>query len=193
MATIYDIDADTINAFTKAYILSLDPALQALWVERITNNPSVDFGTTYKKFMDLAKTGTALVNLDVDAMGTTPLTWMLSVENAGYKCMWNALQPAGNVSAYSDPNPKNWPPGAILVSSNIADWPPHDGAPPAPAPFDPAMVGNDLGFQIDGKEVFSARAQAHFPEGYRNGAYSYHLMGTELMDPRNRTGVWLKN
>jgi hypothetical protein len=40
-------------------------------------------------------------------------------------------------------------------------------------------------------EVFSARAQAHFNEGYMNGAYMYHLMGHELMNPNQRTGVWL--
>jgi hypothetical protein len=195
MTSVYNATAAEIAAFTKAYILSLDPELQASWNKRINNNPSLPYETMFLEMMAIAQKGRILLNFDVDCMGACPLLWMITMENQGYHSMWNALQPAGNVSAYADPNPKNWPAGAVRVSSNINDWPPFLPVPPSPTPFDPSLVGVDMCFSepVDGVnyEVFSARAQAHFNEGYMNGAYMYHLMGHELMNPNQRTGVWL--
>lgn len=186
--TIWGLDASTDVAFRNAYIASLDPRLQAIWQKRLASN--VDQMEILSEALTLAKGGEVLVNLAVDGYGSDPLPWMLDMENQGYHSMWNALQPAGTPAVYGVPVTQA-PPGAVQVSSNIADWKPLNPPPPV-LPFDPALVGNDLGFQINGLEVFSARAQAHYPEGYTAGGFTYHLMGNSLMNPAQRTGVWLK-
>ncbi len=187
--TIWGLDAAQDLAFRNAYIASLDPRLQAIWQKRLASN--VDAFELLTEALDLAKTGEVLVNLAVDGLGSDPLPWMIVMENQGYHSMWNALQEAGSVALYGV-TPDKAPSGATLVSSNIADWPSFTQVTPPP-PFDASLVGNDLGFQINGKEVYSAAAQAHFPEGYPNGAYTFHLMGNTLMSPSQRTGVWLKS
>lgn len=197
MSTIWGLDAATDLAFRNAYIASRDPRLQAIWQKRLGSN--VDAWELLSEALTLAKGGEVLVNLAVDGYGSDPLPWMLDMENQGYHSMWNALQPAGNVSAYSMP-PGQAPPGAVLVSSNIADFPPFAVPAPVPPPA-PSVVGNFMSFQLlgaDGKmhDVYGCSAQFHFAEGFPvvvNGAtFLYHMMGNPEMDPLNRTGVWLK-
>jgi hypothetical protein len=186
--TIYGLDAATDVAFRAAYIASLPLVLQGLWAKREASN--VDQFSLLAEALAIARTGAALVNMAVDGYGSDPLPWMMDMENQGYHSMWNILQPAGSPATYGVP-PSQAPPGALLVSSNIADWKPLIPARPV-VPFDPSLVGPDLGFQINGMEVFSARAQAHYAEEFAEGGYIYHLMGDSLMNPSQRTGVWLK-
>lgn len=89
------------------------------------------------------------------------------------------------------------PAGAIKVSTNLEDYPPFN--PPAAPVSTPSVnpIGPDMGFQMNGCEVFSCAATDANPVGYvfTNAAgakFTKTALGTELMSPSQRVCVWLE-
>lgn len=191
-ATIWGLDANTLTAFDNAYWASLDTKLQGLRPQA-----NQDTATRIALGRQLALSG-ELVDQEIMVYGSDPLCQMIARKNSGYAWWVNALQAVpGGPAGYSDPKEK--PVGALLVSTNPADFPPFvdpNAVPPPP----PSVIGPDLGFQMpcgsSTCEVFSSAAQQHFASGYAlttpAGTFDYTLLGDSLMSPTQRTGVWLK-
>jgi hypothetical protein len=169
----------TQAAFDQAYWLAQPPAVQAL--ESIA-----DFATRLAKAMQLATQGYT-IDAPIMAWGWDPYLVMTQRQQYGYKWVPSALMapvtmaPGVNLPGAIAYNANNPPPGAIMVSVNLADYPPFT-PPVAPAPVVPAvsLVGIAEGagyFQAIGNTLQNGSkltdgAQYSDPSG--RGNFIYH-------------------
>lgn len=198
----FGVDEAAREAFDAAYFAWLDP--RALAVTKL-NDASMSIQARLNNCTPLLMDGLILdpvIFMECD----DPYESMIVREAEGF--VWypglGQAFPSDRTAMWSGPVP----PGAIRISSKIADYPPFAPDPP-PIPFDPNLIGPDLSFQMpyagvgsDGQiyqgmfPVFSARAQAAFPEGHVQttpaGKFLFHIAGSGLMDTRNRWSGWLK-
>lgn len=155
------------QTFDTSYIASRDPRVQDLFAGTCGQpgtalDPSVRMTTAF----DLATDG-LLIDAPIDAEGGDPYIIMYERQQYGYTWVPSALAlPITLAPGLSFPGvpsynaAKPYPPGSIVVSTNLADYPPFlEPAPPAPAvPF----VGNYAG---GGYYFASEAAQTAFKPG----------------------------
>jgi hypothetical protein len=187
--TIWGFPAAQVTTFDNAYKASFDPRIQALW-------GVADFDARKAEALALAQEG-LLIDVPIMVYLCDPFVTQFLRKQYGLFWTPSGLQtPLSNASfggPYSVASPQ--PVGALKVSIDPADYPAFVPPPPVPVPppLPVATPGNDLGFKINGYEVFSSSAQQHYVEGTEtpDQQYSYHLLGNPLTSPLERVGVWL--
>lgn len=210
---LWGFDQAAVEAFRAAYWLAQPGPVRVLQATPASQR--------YALAVQLAMQG---YKIDEDIMvdGGEPLIVMVIRLANGFTWVPNAAQqnlptmPGADLPGLPAYDPKNPPPGSIIVSTNIADFPPFDppAAPTTPItiPIGPKFGGFQIAVTINGAQVqcdvYASSAQQHFPEGQQAtviapipanlvtvgvvvGKYSYHLLGSELMAANERTGVWL--
>ena len=186
MSTLFGVNIDNLAAFDAAYIASKPPAIQALFgMNPQSNRPAEAYSLATQGY---------ILDYWIDAIGADPYLAMVQrtvVDQFVWVPSSLQAQPGNPYTMQSGPVP----PGAIKVSTNIADYPPFNPAPPVP-PAAVSPIGSDLGFQIGGKEAFSAQAGDPYPANavYTGtaGTFVKTPVGTELMSAEQIVYVWLK-
>lgn len=146
--TDFGEDAPTVMAFNRAYVRSLDPKKQALFVgqygEAIVGSDGSKYPTVpldpavrYALAVSLAEAG-ELINQDCDAQPHDPFFSMQNFQRAGLA--WVSPMFAPGQSGATLPVP----PGMLLISTTITDFPPYIAAPPPP-PVSTTMIGISAG------------------------------------------------
>lgn len=172
-------------------------AAQPPEIRALMNMPREIGGARDKKGFELAQQG-FVIDVPIMVWGWEPVTTMLMRKNLGFVWVPSGLQPnIPNAFGTTPPIPA----GAIKVSVDAADYPPFDVPEPPKPPA--GVVGVSLGVgtwdfaHLDKtQEAFVVNNFARFPEGYifEDGGvkYTFHLLGSPLMDPHHRQAVWLK-
>jgi hypothetical protein len=174
----------------------------------------------YGVALALAKQGYT-IDVPITVWGWDPYATMTLRQQYGYTWVPSALQspvyvpPGVSVPGQASYNPAAPPPGSIKVDNAAADYAPSPDCsttpacpgitPAAPTPTTNA-IGPDLGFQANvsfgtpsqtaSLEVYSSTATQHFVEAFvyassTGASYLYHILGTELMSPAQRSAVWI--
>ena len=144
--TEFGFDDVTVVTFGRAYVLSKDPRIQALFVGDLgqiaigsdgssTPTTGLSGATRYQMAYNLAQQG-LIIDDDVDAMGADPYITMFIRQQYGYAWVPSMLQ-ANVEGVTTGPTP----PGSITVSTNIAEFPPFVPVPPVPPPSNGPLVG----------------------------------------------------
>ncbi len=174
----------------------------------------------YGVALALAKQGFT-IDVPITVWGWDPYATMTLRQQYGYTWVPSALQspvyvpPGVNVPGQAGYNPAAPPPGSIKVDNVATDYAPSPdcssapacvGITPAPEPPTTNLIGPDLGFQANvsfgtpsqtaSLEVYSSTATQHFTEAViyaisTGASYLYHILGTELMSPSQRSAVWI--
>ncbi len=142
--------------------------------------------------IQLATTGGEIIDVPIDVWGWDPFKVMFLRESYGYTWVPSALQ--GNVAlapGLSQPgvapyDPKNPPPGAVIVSTNAADFPPLVAPPPA-ANAPTVLVGGPI---FPGSKFFYNVAGDNSPDGTKysdaRGTFTKHVYIT----PFGKSVIW---
>lgn len=189
MATIWGFDAATLTAFDAAYWAYQPTAVQALK----NANKGLDASQTVQSVVLAQQLMSQGYVIDVPIMvwGWDPYATMYIREFVdGFTWVPSGGQSAGGGTGVP-------PPGAIKVSTNLADYPPF--APPVvPPPPATSPIGGDLGFKINGCEVFSCSALDPLPVGFpytdpsTGKVYVKTQLGGSLMGIGQAYCVWLE-
>ncbi|MGD0130999.1 MAG: hypothetical protein ABSE57_03090 [Bryobacteraceae bacterium] len=173
----------TQQQFDLAYWASQPPEVQALRAITDADQRAAQAAT-------LATNGFT-IDVPIMVWGWDAYLVMTMREQFGYTWVPSALQPPvasapgdtePGVAAY---NPLNPPPGSILVSTNIQNYPPYSAAqtPPAPAAQDPVGV-QSLG------NIYLSVVGDTYPDGATfsdtRGTFEKHIVVT----PFGRSGYW---
>lgn len=135
------------SAFNSAYWLAQPPEVRAL--------PGMPDEPRNARALELAAQG-VVVDLQIHVWRWDPFTTMYLRREYGYTWTPSLLQPTVTLApglwfpGMPQYDAKNIPPGAIKVSTSVADFPPFDPPKPAPPPVgnakpvcSPAIPGND--------------------------------------------------
>ncbi|HLH32705.1 MAG TPA: hypothetical protein VKY31_16005 [Terriglobia bacterium] len=203
--TIYTFDADTVNAFDKAYRLSRKPQVAAIRSIPVASTPTDPTGMQAR--IDKAQAVAAqgyVIDADLDVFEWDPYLIMRQRFLDG-----KSWVPSANQTGIGGGGPI--PPGAISVPDMslpldqlLALYPPDpSNVPPPPAQPSTSPIGPAIGFSwpYQGKDLpgfYNADPKnSHFPPDYvyadpATGAkWAYFLLGTEMMSPKDRIGIWL--
>jgi hypothetical protein len=176
----------TQQQFDQTYWLSKPDEVRAL--------PSLSAEARAARAAELAQQG-FIIDVPIMVWGWDPFLCMTMREQFGYTWVPSALQPplaiapglsqAGVVSY----NPLRPPPGSIMVSTNIQDYPPFD--PPPPATPAAAPITDPVGAQSVGTLYFSVPGEMS-PDGTKftdpRGTFKKHLVVT----PFGKSAYWEK-
>jgi hypothetical protein len=177
----------TEQLFDAAYWASQPPEIQAL-------QSIADPEQRADQAAELATNGFT-IDVPIMVWGWDPYLVMTLRAQSGYTWVPSALQPPVSIApGLTQPgvvsyNPLDPPPGSILVSTNIADYPPFT-PPPQPTPQTPS--GSDpVGLQSVGEIYLSVPG-----ETYPNGATFTDSRGTfqkhVVVTPFGRSSYWEK-
>lgn len=170
------------QAFDAAYWAHQAPAVQAL--RSITDDAQREATA-----MQLAEQGYT-IDMDIMVYGWSPYLVMREREADGYPWVPSALMPAvqlapGLTQAGKTPyDPLNPPHGAIIVSTNIADYPPYATPAPPPHPPEISLVGSQVGTQNYYQALPAATLQLKDGDSYTadpRGAFTFHIV--KVMTP----------
>lgn len=174
----------TQQSFDTAYWLAQPPPVRAL--------PSVADETTRSAQAAGLATNGYIIDVPIMVWEWDPYLIMTMRLQLGYAWVPSALQPpiysAPGISQPGVPpyDPLHPPPGSIIVSNNIADYPPFD--PPTPV-NPPAPVADPVGLQAVGNIYLSVVGDT-YPDGAQftdsRGTFQKHLVVT----PFGRNSYW---
>lgn len=198
--SIWGFPASTVTAFDAAYWASQPTAVQALKGASNANPPNGGLPENVILAQQLMQQGYT-IDVPVMVWQFDPyMTMYLREFVDGFSWVPSAGQAPGGGTGII-------PPGAIKVSTNLADYPPFN---PPPIPVQPPLtnpIGPDMGFQMGATgvgapfnapcEVFSCSATDPNPVGYiykstAGAMYLKYALGSELMSPTQRVCVWLE-
>lgn len=171
------------QTFDQAYILSRDPRVQALFAGTCgMPGAALDPKARMDEAFNLA-VGGLLIDAVIDAEGGDPYIIMFERAQYGYTWVPSALAaPITLAPGLSFPGVpsynagKPYPPGSIVVSTNLADYPPF--AVPEPPVVEVPYVGSYTG---NGFYIASEAAQTTFSNGQtyeQNGVNYVFVVGS---------------
>ena len=136
------------SIFDLTYVAFLDPRRAALFAGSLgLPGTALDPATRQATALALAQSG-LVIDGWIDAAGADPYFTMLWRKNNGYTWYPSILQPGvattvkgAIVPGYATYDPSNPPPGSILVSTNLSDYPPFAVAPPVIIPPETTLFG----------------------------------------------------
>jgi hypothetical protein len=180
------------STFDTAYVLSKDPRIQALFAGYMGfPGTALDPTTRYNTAFALATSG-LLIDAPIDAFAGDPYITMFERQQYGYTWVPSALAAPitlapgltfPGVPSYNANPP--YPPGSIVVSTNLADYPPFEAPviPPAAVPYVGSYAGGGFYFASEAAQTIFKPGQDY----QQNGVNYYFVIAQELM---GNTYLW---